>query len=155
MFQETAFLVCEYLRSQKAREVNLGHHLAAAVSFALVCMLMVFHQVPQFGASLLVRGDHGCSRAQAVWTARSPEQALCTGTAKIIRTMSDNGGSCSGTQCTFSEENYCLESLCFFKFRRAAVIFFFLLSIKVLQKQNVLKKLNYLTQNNPSYCKEF
>lgn len=100
--------VCEYLCGQKACEVNLGHHFAAPVPFALVCVLVVFHQVPQFGASLLVRGDHRCSRAQAVRTARSPEQALCTGTACKSHTMSDNGGSCPGTQRTFSVENYCL-----------------------------------------------
>ena len=37
---------------------------------------MVLDQVPQFGAALEVGGDHGCSGAQAVWTAGSSQHAL-------------------------------------------------------------------------------
>lgn len=37
---------------------------------------MILDQVPQFGAALEVGGDHGCSGAQAVWTAGCPQHAL-------------------------------------------------------------------------------
>lgn len=69
--------VSEYLCCQETSEVNLGHHLTAAITLALVRMLMIFYQVPQLGARLLVWSDHGCSRPQAVRTAGGPQQTLC------------------------------------------------------------------------------
>lgn len=144
---QTGVCVCEYLCGQKACKVNLGHHLTAAVPFALVCVLVVFHQVPQFGASLLVRRDHRCSRAQAVWTARSPEQALCTRKRHIMVDQALVHNVPSVKKITVCSH------MSFYKFRRAAVIFH-ATYLKCLQKWNVPKKLHYSTQNNLSYHKE-
>ncbi len=66
-----------YLGSQQARQVDLGDHLAAAVALPLVRVVVVLHQVPEFGAALQVWSDHGRPRAKAVWTAGRSQHALC------------------------------------------------------------------------------
>lgn len=56
-----------YLGRQKSCQVDLGNHLAAAVTLLLISMFMVLHQMPNLDAALQVRGDHGGARAEAVW----------------------------------------------------------------------------------------
>lgn len=66
-----------HLGSQQARQVDLGDHLAAAVALPLVRVVVVLHQVPEFGAALQVWSDHGRPRAKAVGTAGRSQHALC------------------------------------------------------------------------------
>ena len=68
-----------YLGGQQPGEVDLGHHLAAAVALPLVRVVVVLHQVPQLGAALQVGGDHWGARAQAVGAASRAQHALCSG----------------------------------------------------------------------------
>lgn len=66
-----------HLGSEQTRQVDLRYHLAAAVALSLVCMVVVLHQVPEFGSALQIRSYHGRPGAQAVWTAGGSEHALC------------------------------------------------------------------------------
>lgn len=68
-----------YLGGQQSGQVDLRHHLAASVALPLVRVIVVLHQVPQFGAALQVGGDHWGSGAQAVGAARRPQHALWNG----------------------------------------------------------------------------
>lgn len=46
-----AFVLCSrYLGCQKSGQVDFRNHLTASVSFSLVTVLMIFHQVPQFSS---------------------------------------------------------------------------------------------------------
>ncbi len=43
--------VCvSYLSRQQSGQVDLRNHLAASVSFSLITVLMILHQVPQFSS---------------------------------------------------------------------------------------------------------
>lgn len=66
-----------HLGSEQTCQVDLRHHLAAAVALSLVCVVVVLHQVPEFGSALQIRCYHGRPGAEAVWTAGGSEHALC------------------------------------------------------------------------------
>lgn len=81
-----------YLGGQQPGQVDLRHHLAPSVALPLVRVVVVFHQVPQFGAALQVRGDHGRPRAKAVGAAGRPQHALCKGGGARVETLQTAGG---------------------------------------------------------------
>lgn len=74
----TVYSSVSYFCGQQPGQVDLGDHLAAPVALPLVRVVVVLHEMPQFGAALQVRGDHGGSRAKAVGATCCPQHALCS-----------------------------------------------------------------------------
>lgn len=56
-----AYSLMSYLCSQQPGQVDLRDHLAASVALPLIRVVVVLYQMPQFGSTLQVRSDHGCS----------------------------------------------------------------------------------------------
>lgn len=65
-----------HLGGQQPRQVDLRHHFAPAVALALVGVVVVLDQVPELGAALQIRRDHGRPGPEAVRTAGRPQHAL-------------------------------------------------------------------------------
>lgn len=59
-----------HLCRQQPRQVNLWHHLAAALALLLVPVVVVLDQVPNFDSALQVRGQHGHAGMGAVRAGR-------------------------------------------------------------------------------------
>lgn len=96
-----------YLGGQQPGQVYFRHHLAASVPLPLVWVVVVLHQVPQFGAALQVGGDHRGPRAQTVGAARRPEHAL----------WSDDNIKIIGNLTNISQKMKCCKSEICYKSR--------------------------------------
>lgn len=59
-----------HLCGEQPRQVDLRHHLAAALALFLVPVVVVLDQVPNFDPALQVRGEHGHAGVGAVWAGR-------------------------------------------------------------------------------------